>query len=177
MNHSDRDGEKCGGTHWKGPKIHTLDWVSQHTIPDIREQYVPRCTDHSEEHEQCKVDEEERKGEQLHDLPVATVWKAMREDGNRPSPCNTRKLSVNLYAGQVDFARSREHDLGSFPYLSRSPLSETHSPIVTANQAGVKCLLRCTVTCVSITEEKCLPYYISPGSLTAARSLCGHGGH
>lgn len=51
MNHSDRDGEERGGTHWKGPKIHTLDWVSQHATPDVREQDVPRRTDRSEEHE------------------------------------------------------------------------------------------------------------------------------
>lgn len=103
MNHGDRDGEECGSTHRECSKIQTLDWVSQHTTPDTRKHDVPGRTERSEQHKQHKVEEEKRQREHLHDQQVAAVRKAMKEDGDRSSPCNIREELVNLYAGQVDY--------------------------------------------------------------------------
>ena len=58
IKHSDRDSEQRGSTHWEGPKIQTLDRMSQHTIPDPREQGVSCHAERSEQHKQGKVEEE-----------------------------------------------------------------------------------------------------------------------
>lgn len=106
MDHGDRDSEERGSAHRERSQVKTLDRMSQHPIPDTRKQDVSGKTERTEQHEECKIEEEKSKREHLHDWRVGSIRKTVKEDRDRPGPYDIRKLSKFVF-GPVGSQASR----------------------------------------------------------------------